>query len=519
MPSQLALPILAPGFRGLNTELADTVGLIDPLWATGFTDWVWDDSGKISSRKGYTRTSDDPSFGDADVERLFEYIDDAGVKRLIGVTSGNLWVSTDDGASWSDVTGSLSFTTTDWKFVNFNNKVIGAAPGHTLVFYEGTGNFADITASSGTVPVSDGRILAAAGRLWAGNDASDVVSYCDLLDETDWDSGTAGSLDLTNVWSRDSSRLQAIAVIGSTLVFFAQQEIVMYADGSGSELGINPANLYVTDTIEGTGCISRDAVVSIGEGDLWFLSKEGVQSLSRLLQDRTNPLIAVTRNTQSLVQSLIDFETDIEFSVKAVFVPEENFVLFLFPDSDKALMLDTRFKLDDGSYRAAEWRSQTHNTFLLREDGTLLIGRDEGYVGTYTGYRDDGSTAITPTITSPWLNGGEQLHNRIKILNEAAFVLYGIDTISCTLRWGFDFRPLEFSQAFTSEYTSSGSEWGTGEFSEAEFGDGLRHRREYVPMSNDGQYVRMYLSVTSTDTDAKVSLQTLTIFAKPGAQV
>ena len=43
MPSAVPFPILAPGFNGLNTELANTVGLIDELWALGLEHAVFDD--------------------------------------------------------------------------------------------------------------------------------------------------------------------------------------------------------------------------------------------------------------------------------------------------------------------------------------------------------------------------------------------------------------------------------------------------------------------------------------------
>lgn len=519
MPSAAPLPILAPGFRGLNTELASTVGLVDELWALGFTDWVYDEAGKLSSRKGYTRVSDAPSFGTADVKRLHEYIADDGTKRLIGVTVGALWLSTNDGATWSDITGALSFTTTDWKFVNFAGKVIGAARGERLISYNGAGTFATITASSGSVPVSDGLLITAFGRLWAGNDATSIISYCGLLNETQWASGGAGGLDASNVWSQADSRPTALAVLGSTFILFSRQEILLYADGSGSEVGIDPTKIYVVDTIEGTGCIARDSAIAIGEGDLWFLSKEGVQSLKRVIADKVNPLVSITRNVRSLVQQLIAAENDIDYSVQALYAPENNFVLYLFPDSERVLCIDTRLEMEAGARRVVDWPNLAFNTILRRQSGALLLGAASGYVGTYGGYRDDGATKIVPTLTTPWLDGGEALHNRLKALIEAYVIVYGIETVTCTLRWGFDFRPLEWSQAFTSEYVSSGAEWGTGEFNNAEFGDGLRHRKEYVGLGGDGQYVKLYLSIESTDQDKKVSLQEITLFAKPGAIV
>jgi hypothetical protein len=517
------LPIVSPAIKGLNTEISSTVGLVDELWAVGLTNWVFDSQGKLSTRPGDTRTSANPSFGSADVERMFEFIHDDGTKKLIGATAGNLWSSTDNGVTWTDVTNTATVgTTIDWKFVNFNSKVIGVAPGHKPISWDGTGaGFADVAASdAGTVPVSNGEVIAAFGRLWIFEDATNTIVYTGLLDETQYASGGAGSLDTSNVWSQADSRPIAGAVLGSTMVIFSHQEILMYADGSGSEVGIDPTQMYAVDTIEGTGCIARDSVVSIGEGDLWFLSLEGIQSLKRVIQDKVNPLVAISRNVRSALQTLISTENDITYSVRALHVPEQYYVLFFFPDSNAIMMVDTRFELPDGSRRFIEWDGfTTLNTFMRRQGGTILYGCDSGYVGTQTGYRDQGSTVVTATITSPWLDGGAEPHNLLKALKEAYFITYGINTLTMTLRWGFDFRPLEWSQSFTSEYTSSGAEWGTGEFAEDEYGDGLRHRKDYVGLGGEGQFVKFYLSVESTDTDAKASLQELTLFVSPGTIV
>lgn len=511
------MPILAPGFKGLNTELSSTVGLVDELWATGLQNWVFDDHGKLTTRPGHTRKSDSPSMSSENVKQTFEFIHDDGTKRLVGVTPGNLWSSDDDGESWSDVTGSVSFTTTDWKFVNFNSKAIGVAPGHKPIAWDGTGNFAEVTASdAGTVPVSNGEALAAFGRLWVFEDATNIVQYCGLLNETQWASGGAGSLDTSNVWSQEDSRPLAGAVLGSTMVIFSRQEVLMYADGSGSEVGIDPTQMYAVDTIEGTGCIARDSIISIGEGDLWFLSNEGIQSLKRIIQDKVNPLVAITRNVRKMARQFIDTENDIDYSVKALYDPRRHLALFLFPDSEKTIMVDTRFELEDGSRRIIEWTGTDWNCISRRQTGEILIGRDSGYVGLLGGDRDNGST-IVATITSPWLDAGADFHNRLKALEEAYVILYGINTLTCTLRWGFDFRPMEWSQTFTSEYTSSGAEWGTGEFGDDEYGDGLRHRKEYVGLGGEGQYIKFYLSLESTDTDDSASLQEISILAKPGA--
>lgn len=516
------LPLVGPGFRGLNTELADTVGLVDPLWALDLREAVFDDKGRVGLRKGWTQQIGTALVDatSATVNELHEYVKDDGTTSLIAVTGSKLWASTDDGASFSDITGSVTVGEKRWKFVNFNNKVIGVAPGEYPIAYNGSGTFATITATSGSLPVSNGVALSAYGRLWLAEDATGAVVYSALLDETKYATADGGgSIDTANVWTNGVDTITAMAAMGASFIVFGKRHVLIYVDGSGSTLGISPSEMYVVDTIEGTGCIARDAVVAIGGGDLWFLSAEGVQSLGRAIQQKNNPIGSVSRNIDALVDSLITAEPDPLLTVKAVYSPENQFVLFLFPASTRIVMFDTRGALEDGSYRAAEWRSQGHKSMLSRRDRTLFFGRASGIVADYSGYRDDAGNADTVyklVYGGPWVDFGAEVHNRLKILKQIALVLLGRDTVTITARWAFDFRALEYSQTVTNDYTASGGEWALGEWGESEWGTGQRLRRQYFAGAGEGQFVKVWLELTSTDVADAVAIQELTVFAKLG---
>jgi len=180
-------------------------------------------------------------------------------------------------------------------------------------------------------------------------------------------------------------------------------------------------------------------------------------------------------------------------------------------------MIDTKFPLEDGTFRVSEWTGLT-DLFAIarRQDNTILYGLGDGNIGKYTKFRDDGTT-FNLTYSSVWLDFGDELHNRLKIIKQIYAIIYGRETLTATARWAFDFRPLAFSETFTNDYEdSTTTEFGIGEFGEDEFATGLRLRKAYVSGAGDGQYFKLFITIASTDVDEIVALQELGVFAKIG---
>ena len=453
---------------------------------------------------------------------LHEYLRQDGTVSLIGVTADHfIFESTDDGDSWTDISGDLSglFSTLELQFANLNGDLYIGVRGHRIHRYTtALGSFTDIATS----PISSGSLISTFGRLWAGVDASSTIAYCGLLDGTDWVSTGAGNIDASNAWTGGFDRIEALASFGATLCVFGRNHILLYVDGAGSELGVDPNNLYVVDTIEGTGTQHQDSVITIGEGDLWFLGPQGVQSLNRVIQDKVNPLIDVSKNQRSLVQQYITQHTGNPASVKAIYSAENRFVLFLFPESDAVLHYDTRFPLDDGTWRASTWSTNVPYTgAVVRRNGDLLFGGDCGNVLLYDQYKDDfGGTPvdITMTYASPWLNFGQQAHNKTKIIKEFYLRLNGSSatSLSGTARWGVDFRPLEFDQAWTSAYVPSGAEFGIAEWGNTNFANGLRLRQVDIAGKGEGQVVQFFTTLVSSENEL-VQIQEVGVRTKLGA--
>jgi hypothetical protein len=514
----ITIPLVGPGFRGLNTELANAEGFNQTDWAAVLDNAVWDDLGRVTMRKGYLdQTTTGPGVTDK-LYHVHEYLRQDGSVSLVCVSDAfKIWLSNDDGVTWTDITGDLDglFTNLDLQFANFNDDLYIGIRGHRVHRYNDVlTQFTDIP----TAPVSSGSLIGTYGRLWAGTDSNSQVGYCGLLDGTDWSGTSAGTIDASNAWTDGQDTIEALASFGASLLFFGQRHILVYVDGAGSELGVDPDNLYVVDTIEGTGTTHRDSIVNIGEGDLWYLGPQGIQSLARVIADKVNPLTDISRNQRSFVQAQVTNHVGAAASVKAAYSHRERLVMFTFPETNRVLTYDLRVPLGDGEWRCSTWTTTDKiRGIVVRRNEDILFGMDNGGVSKYTGYRDQ-ATIYDLVYATPWLNFGQELHTAVKILKSGYMYIYGAGILSGTIRWGLDFRPLEYSMTFSNTYTASGAEWGSGEWAEDEFGEGVRMRKEEFALWTEGQFIKYYMTMQS-NTDAKVALQELALRVKPGRRV
>lgn len=302
----LPISLTAPGRLGINLQERDH--LLRPEWATKTENLVLSESGKLHCRGALNTVSTDGA--SSEVFRMFDYINASGTEVAISAQATKIVSGVADLEDAStDVTSSTTPTAGYWKFVNFNGKVLGWQKSHAPIV-KTSGDFADIVASTGTLP--DGDVaLAAFGRVWAVDDDGQTVRYCALLDETKWATADGGgSVDMRNVWTQGMDVVTGMAAFGANLLIFGRRHIIVYSDGQGSAIGVDPTQMYVVDTIEGTGCVSRDTIQNIGEGDLIFLSESGVQSLRRLLQNKDNPLDTISWPIQDHLRSDIKRELD-----------------------------------------------------------------------------------------------------------------------------------------------------------------------------------------------------------------
>lgn len=519
MPQIQPVDIVAPGRFGLNTEAAST--LLRPEWATKALNVVINRAGRAAARKGWEKQTTTGITGNDSIVVLHEYLQEDGTSIIISAAGKKIYKNITDFSDISnDITSSTAPTANNWQFINFNDFVLGYQKGHTPIQWQGSSDFAN-QSFTGTGP--DGNCACAAfGRVWVADADLQTIRYSALLDHDDFSTATGGgTIDMSSVWTLGMDQIVAIAAIGSNFVVFGKRHIIMWADGSGSELGLDPTQMEVVDTIEGTGCIARDSVQPTGEGDLIFLSRVGIQSLSRVLQSKSNPLVTLTKHVRSdiitdiMTSRAADTELD---EVRSVFSPEEGFYLLNFPTTENIYCIDLHhpFQDEDGDivFPVTKWAmSGSIRGMLVTVGGSLLLGSD-GVVGKYSGNDDDG-VSYDLELKTGWLDFGE-LNHRLKILKEIVVSVSISASASLTWTWEFDFNGSTLTRT-TAYKNVSGAEFGESEFNVGEFAGGVSLNRRALPAHGEGQFIR--LGVTARVNAFDVVIQQISIAPKIGRAV
>jgi len=521
----IPINLTTPAMRGLNTEAG--ASLLTPEWATILNNVIFDSAGRAAVRKGWRTQTATPGAGI--IMRIHEYVKADGTVKTISSTDADIF---NTASAPTSIEGTLGITEGNIKFVNFNDKCIALGTGTSAnpSVYTGASTFTTVAVNSGTAPT--GRIgTAAFGRLWVSDADGHTIRYSALLDETRWapaDGG--GTIDMARVWPSGQDVITAIEEFAGDLVIFGRNNTVIWTDGAGSDVGINPLNIYISDTIPGIGCVSQFALARV-KGDMWFLSHAGVQTLSRALQDKTTPTINVSKNVQTnLLAYMVSATAD---DLTMCYSPIEDFVLLVFPQANKMFMFDTRGAMEDGSYRATEWSGDLQTCVYFPND-QQLYGSITGTVGEimkHIGYSDDG-TAYDFSYVSGWLDFGEQNQFFKFVKRLTSFMFVSVDTeLTFSMWYDFNTNAKQVVKAVTGD---QGSEYSVSEFSgsatdvayigykdpnatvlrESEFGGGVALQKLIIPGKGGGQYVK--LGVTLSTSEGGFSLQAINLYAKVG---
>lgn len=501
-------PLNLPAFKGLNKQAKSS--LLGPEWATRLENTVLDTSNRISARSGWLDQTATPFA--TGLLQVVEF-NNAGTFELIGVTTGSKLIkSVNGGSTWTDITNTATVVDTNMQFVTFRNKLLGLQNGGGIVIYTGT-NFTNLGAAS---EPQKGIGVAAFGRLWVKS-GDTTIKYCALLNETDWTGSDAGSIDLTSVW-KGQDIISAIAEFNGNLVIFSQRSIVIYTDGAGSKLGINPTQIYVSDTFNGIGCIARDSIANI-KGDLWFLDSTGVHSLGRLVQGGTdNPLNNLSTNVQDELKGFVAIST--AAAIRAIYSPKDRFYLLSLPagtgttETGSAFVFDTRGLLDDGSARCTGiWSQLCPQAMVVRDtslDLFMVRRQSTGRIGKYTG-NIDGASTYTLQYESGWTSLDTET---LKILKRVGGLFYLQALTTVTFKWAFDFDDTFSTGQVTYPGSGSIAEWGSAEWGTAQWGGGVNIKDKHVGGTGTGKYVKIGFTVNINS--QTISCQQVSLFAKQG---
>ena len=504
----VASSIAAPGFMGVNTQ--DSSITLESGFAETAFNCVIDKFGRIGARKGWTAkhaTNSDLSTGS--IKAIGELIGNNGTSYIIAAGNNKLFKLV--GSTLTMLTyggGGTAPTITDsnWQMAALNDDLFLYQAGHDpLVFAADTSTTTyrrvNEKTGHGGAPAQNNCVIAAYGRTWSANNASDksTIQFSDLLSGHVLNSGTAGTLDVSSVWPNGADEITALAAHNGFLYVFGRRQILIYQGPT------NPSTMSLQDTINGVGCCARDSVVVTGT-DVLFLSDSGVRSLARTIQEKSAPLRDISANVRDDLVRDVSQET--LANIKAVYSDVNAFYLITFPASKTTYCFDTRKALPDGSARVTTW-SLVPTALFSNRDKELLTGH-AGYVGSYSGRLDRTATYRMAYYSSHFDFGSP---SSIKILKKVGFTIIGGSGKSLALKYGFDYsdsyRSLPFNLASVNI-----SEYGVAEYGIAEYSSGVVFDNKKIQAGGSGNVLQVGLEVDINNFE--ISVQKLDVFCKMG---
>ena len=504
MAQQLqSITITAPGFAGINTQ--DAPLSQEPTFAAVADNCVIDKEGRIAARKGYSILNGNDLLGSSDgIESMGEFVAEDGDVTLF--SAGNNKIFSGTTTMVDETPAGYTITDNNWKMVNFNDHMYFFQRGHEPLVHAAHDGFIDpmSTHSHATGTPPEGHVcLAAFGRLWVADfvDDKSTIYWSDLLNGTHWTGGSTGSIDLTNVWPTGYDTITALAAHNGFLIIFGRNSILVY-EGAAS-----PANMTLTDTISNIGCVNRDAVVSTGR-DLIFLDDSGVRSLSRTIQEKSAPIGDVSKNVNNDVKSLFAAETG---NIKMHYSPRQAFVLLNFPVLGVVYTFDTRFPLQDGSYRATTWSHMNPLCFAETAVEELYVGVLDG-IAEYTGYTDNNTAYLLSYFSHPLSFGST---SNLKFLKKINLTTFDGAEATVVLNWAYDYSGAYTKQAYVLPKSNVG-QYNISEFNtEAEYSSSIALiNRQKINASGQGTVVAV--GVETTVEGKSIAIQELNIHALLG---
>lgn len=515
MPTALQpVSLQAPGRFGLNSQASSN--LSTPDWCDIAENAVFDDQGLLSVRNGITQITapGNELAGSPQIAVIHEYINNSGASVILSTTETKIYSGT---TSFTDITSTTAPTAGQWKFQNFNGKVIGWQASHAPIVWSGSATFADISfdALSGGSHTWGDEVCAAYGRVWATDSSKTVIKYSSLLDETDFasDTGdasttggtTAGVIDLKTVWTDGADQVTAIAAFNGRLIFFGNHQILIYGDLAGTGIDPNASTFGLIDTINNIGCVARDSVQEV-DGDLLFLASSGVYSLGRVVQEKSNPLGSETYNVMGVMPGYISGETKV--LIKSAYNNKDNFYVVAFPSYATSFVIDLRGRLEQGQRRITTWTKLLAGGICNTSSDVMYIGR-AGELHTYSGYTDDGAPIILSWYTGWFLLNPDNLKAILK--NFYVHATTGAST-TATFYWGFDYDTNLYRETGVIP-GSIGAEYGTAEYAIAEYGVTVSLEKKAYMGRGFGFVLKLGLQAACIE---RFSIQQISMYAKIG---
>jgi hypothetical protein len=497
--------IAAPGFFGLNVQ--DSSVQLSSGFALEANNCVIDKYGRIGARKGWTKVNTTAA-STGNFRAIFEVFKDDG-NVVLSAANNKLYSGTTTltelAVRNSNDTANLSYTITDdnWQISGMpydtgatpSGHAILAQAGHPFLVYHKLGATAhahtgayglqrlgdistNLPGSYTATSFTPNICMTAFGRVWVADIASDrqTVYFSDLLDPTEWKTGTSGYLNISEVVPNNDP-IVALASHNGFLIIFCEKHIVVYKNP------VDPSSLVLEDVITGIGCIARDSVASIGT-DLLFLSSTGVQSLQRVVQEKSLPFRDVSKNVRD--ELLTNVSSEVLKNIKGAYFPTDAFYLLSLPSTGFTYCFDTRGVLENGAARTTIWKQINPTAFCVTQDRQFYIGK-AGYIGKYNTYEDDGSKYRMSYYTN-YFNFDSDA--QLKILKKINVTAIGGSAQPIAVKWGYDYTRNYFSRGITLDRVEV-FEYGTAEYNIATYTNGIALDIARIPASGSGTVLQL----------------------------
>jgi hypothetical protein len=506
-------PFNTPGVYGLNKQAATTI--LGPEWATKATNLVIDDKGRLSTRQGYRRIASNVTTGD--IETVHTGLNNAGTKTKYAADSDGKLYELVAGA-WVDKTGAVTPASDgNWQFANFNGKVVAwHQDGRKVVQSAPGANFANITASSGTVP-NGNAILAAFGRLWVIDNTT--LYYSGLLNETDWATG-GGNFNLKYGWPRGADTATGIAEFNGRLLAFGERSIVMYGSETGLTITDPSTDMVLIDTVDNIGCVNRDTIQVTGT-DIVFLSHLGLQSFGRVIQERSAPVTDVIPQVRDYVAQ--QYASSTASKVTSAYASDYGFYVLCLAQT--YIVVDTRVRLPDGSFRVTEWE-QTATTAAVSDDltGGLLMSHDDvlsRYQGVLDAVAYDGTGGTS--VTGDWESGWQDWENIQpgsgafdKFLKRVKMFIAGGASGTLQIKWYFNYSEAATTRNVTLAAAPDAAQYGIAQYAIDKYGTSLDITELSKPGAKGGRVLKIGAQIT--DSQTSFAINQITLYATRGKQ-
>jgi hypothetical protein len=514
------------GLNGLNTQ--SNPASLDLSYLVKAENVVIRESGRIAFRKGLKQKVA-PS--GTSIASIHEH-DDQGTNKIVVSYGTSIYVvdftspASAFPSSGADVKHTVSGSSGNWQFVNFNDRLHCFHAGIEPQRYDGSLSSGSRWTAHATKPstVSSNQFkptcgMGYYGRIWAGGvaESPDVVYYSNLLDGDDWTGGDAGLIDLSKVWGIDD--VIAIAPFYGKLVIFGKNNIVIY------DRPETVGSLALNEVIRGVGLVSRDTVQAIGD-DLVFLSNTGLRSLGRTTEKDKLPLTDLSVNIKDTLIRNIGQSSN----VKSVYVENEGIYIMSFVDKNITYVFDFKHFTPNNAPRITTWtfdNNREPTSLSYTETYGLLVGQKDGGLAGYEGYYDTdlagastySYSSYTSSIATTWINLGESI--AASFLKRLFLVLEGGSGATLGLKWYKDYSPSPSeTTSITLNPTTTGSTalWGA---STSLYGkSGVTYKPIYglheykTPLTGSAKNLKLEIDIESNGFDA--SLQDLTLLHKQG---